>query len=595
MNLPISTFSYTSSDVPDITIDTKSIVYPKPIRTTIYSQETPSSPLVISEGFSAPVITVQPYSTQYTAEEMQYFNQLMGPVITYPSLPEEATEPVEFLEFKVEATGTNVKYQWKQNGNILPNGTSSTLRITELYNYSSDSSLNSITVDVYNRHGKVTSEPIVFDAVNSSDFQSYLPLVDDSKIIPQTLFTKVNTGDVITVGNYPGAFSFPYAPNAQFVKNIRFYDNNTVYENHTNVTSSTKSFVVPSILPYVSGGTLFVKTRVSANINVSSPIDLDPNHSVNITRNFIVNRNPVSERFKAVKEESLNLLDSIFAVAPITSNLTTSNKLWIYNSISRTSASFNTSLWCYSRRDVLNFSGVAFIPPVDPGDFDTNVTLITPQHFVSASHYPPLYAPAQRSGRVWFYRHNDGVAIEAQVEQLRPLAGTDFTIGKLVSPITDPNIKIYPIVSDYFSELYQDAHLPFFAISGKAITDNPSKDYGLGLFTNYFNEQLTEIRSVRGYGLEGIEITGQPLRNIKDSYPNYTVGTLPASGDSSNPVFAFTPEGLSLITTWHRPTTGPAIFASNISSHIDTCLASSSFNPGGYTVTRTSLGLPFFT
>jgi len=559
---PISSSEFLAIDYPPkVVVDVPVKLYPSSIHKVMFTQSSINDPIITTEGgFQIAQITVQPYSTQYNAQQL---------------LDGFEIGPNKFLEFKVEAKGTNLKYQWKQNGVVIPNGTSSILRIVTLNNYSSTmNSVNYITVEVSNSRSTVVSGQISLGTTNDQ----FGPTLVGSLIQSPASFI-ANMGDTISVGN-SGTFTTEYTPNATYTKEIGFsYGSTSSY--YPNVTTETKSFTVPALVS--SGNNVDASVYASMFVGSSS---WDYGNTYNWT--FNINKYPVTNTFNTVKNAGIALLDSIFATNPVTSNLTTSTKLWIYSSISSLPdnpvATFNTNFWAYSRRDVLNFSGVSFVPPGDVarnGD-QVNGTLITPQHIITATHFKP-----NEGSTIHFYRHNDGVGVPAVVSTQRNLAGTDFTICKLLNPVTDPNIKIYPIVSDYSHHWYKDPHLPIFTFSGKDLSDDKSKDYALGIFRTQTNNSLTNE----------IDFTCQlqSLNYFKSSYPNYSVGSTGKVGDSANPLFVYTPAGLSLITTLYSAVGGPAIYGSTVSAYIDTSLALSSFNPNGYTVTRTSLGLPRIT
>lgn len=557
---PISSSEFLAVDYPPNVVVVPRKVYPTAIRRVAYTQLHPNG-----EEISVAKITVQPYSTLFTAAELLDGFMDIGPT---------AQQGEEFLEFIVVAEGNDLTYQWKQNGHAISGATSGTLRISTLYNHATDmTAVNMFTVEITNRFGTVTSNPITFSVTNN---YGYAPTIDSANLI-QIPLTSVNMGDTVQVGN-SGTFTTQYTPYATYTRNITFTlgSSSTTYN---NVTTTTKSFVVPPLT--ISSGS--VQTTLNAQMYVGSS---SWDNGSTFSWSFNVNKYPVTETFTTVKNASLALLDSIFATNPVTSNLTTSNKLWIYSSISSLPsnpvATFNTNFWAYSRRDVLNFSGISFTPPGDSSGDQVNATLITPQHFISANHFAPPVGST-----IYFYRHNDGVGVPAVVSTLRNLSGTDFVIGKLTNPVTDANIKIYPIVSQYSHYWYQDPQLPIFTFSGKRLTDDASKDYALGIFrTSTGNSQTLDT---------DFSCSPQSLSLLKTSYPNYTIGTVPDIGDSANPLFVYTASGLSLITTFYTNTSGPAIYGSAVSSFIDTSLALSSFNPNNYTVTRTSLGLPAIT
>lgn len=558
---PISSSEFLAIDYPPkVVVDVPVKLYPSSIQKVLFTQSSINDPIITTPGgFQIAQITVQPYSTQYNAQQL---------------LDGFEIGPNKFLEFKVEATGTNLKYQWKQNGVVIPNGTSSILRIVTLNNYSSTmNSVNYITVEVSNSRSTTVSGQISLGTTNDQ----FGPTLVGSLIQSPASFI-ANVGDTISVGN-SGTFTTEYTPNAVYTKDISFgYGSTSAY--YPNVTTETKSFTVPTLTTLYGN----LNTVVNASMDVYSS-SWDYGNTYNWT--FNINKYPVTNTFNVVKNAALALLDSILATNPVTSNLTTSTKLWIYSSISSLPANpvatFNTNFWAYSRRDVLNFSGVSFIPPGDPRGDQVNGTLITPQHIITATHFMP-----NEGSTIHFYRHNDGVGVPAVVSTQRNLTGTDFTICKLLNPITDPNIKIYPIVSDYAHWWYQEPNLPIFTFAGKGLTDDPSKDYAFGIYRSSSTNSLSA-------GEANFSSSPSTLNYFKSSYPNYFVGRTAQVGDSANPLFVYTPAGLSLIATMYSSGGGPAIYGSTVSTYIDTSLALSSFNPNGYTVTRTSLGLPRIT
>jgi hypothetical protein len=571
------------------------IVYPFPVRKEKHTQQTylgpivseilefggeyyePDSQIVPPDSQIVPVapsIIVQPIETQVGFQYLLDGVQI-GPLIDREGIP--------YLEFVIQATGTNLTYQWKQNSYQIPNSNSPVLRIYDLYDrttsITNEINNNNFYCVVSNELGRVQSSPVIVKTYNSyygivisnsnSTTPSFTPTIPSAGTIQyqQTITLSTPAGSQCVVDLNNAVFSVPYSPN----KNLSFkwYNrNNTVLDNQYPIVNSKK----------------IALQNVNAYTYYSFEVRSGPSNNVTLT--FLVNilQTPLSGIYKELYQ-SIQAAGRSLLPTNLTDNLYTHEKVYIYNSLSNSGATFNTQFWGYSQRQILNFSGVSFIK--DSPDNQVNATLVTPQHFITAAHFPPL-----ENQTIYFWKQ-DGSYVTAVVESVKNnFPGyTDFAVGKLVYPITDSGIKIYPIVTDFSYNLYSfdfNYNLPIFAVAGKAIGN---RDYGLSVM-KYIH--LNNSEDTTGFG------TSVPtLSEFDNSLPSYRIGKWAGVGDSSNPVFCITSYGLTLISCWHdsgfsleSSGGGPSLANSLISGYLDSYLADTSKNPNGYTVTRVSMGMP---
>lgn len=600
---PISTFTLTAAEYTPPVVVPRVIVYPSAIRLGKYSQQSPSSPLVTEiieygDYFSpsdpqppdsqvdsqvvvpvAPSIVTPPrlVVTQYVTEQMLIDGLQIGPLAENEGIP--------YIDLQIVATGTNLTYQWRQNNIVIPNSNSATLRIYDLYDFSPRTDLeetyNFFTCTVSNELGSVSSS--FLNSVRIKTFNNYYP---------------------VQVTNY-GSTIPPIVPtnNDPSISEISFITPiSAPFFSEMEIDLNSATFSVP-YRPYAnlqyewSAGNVINSKKITFEIHDSIVYELKVNATPS---NFTILNFPVSPLVSELSGSNLTTYQSIqnlgTALLPtnLTQDIVSYQDLYVYNSLSKNSgAIFNTNFWAYSQRDTLNFSGVSFKADDESGGGEVNATLITPQHFITAAHYPPV--PGQT---IYFYRHTDGSPVPAVVESTLVYNNSDFMIGKLVSPITDPDIKIYPIISDFLHNYYDlssiNYKLPIFAFAGKSITDSPTgaRDYGLSV--------MTYVTSNESGAAEYVACRVPTLSEFSNTLPAYKIGKNVWYGDSANPVFCITSAGLTLMCCFHSMMTdttdtyagGPSVAYPAFSTFIDEYLANSSNNPNGYNVTRVSLGMP---
>ena len=215
---------------------------------------------------------------------------------------------------------------------------------------------------------------------------------------------------------------------------------------------------------------------------------------------------------------------------------------------------FNTTWWGYPIRDTLNFSGVSTAA--------NNVTLITPRHGVSNTHFGGAYG-VYVGGIVNFKDHTTNATITGMVESLIDL-NSDCRLVKFTDDIPSRgDIKVY--------------NLPLFlsavpAYSFPMITQGGSAPFGLyqdtysGLCTNNSFAMSTVIRPesdfISNNILSDAEIKYQDFQLVDPIFANSKFG-LPqvalAVGDSSSPAFIIYGDELLLYTTyWFGGGQGPS-------------------------------------
>ena len=522
----------------------------------------------------APSILVQPIETQVGIQYLLDGVQI-GPLIDREGIP--------YLEFVIQASGTNLTYQWKQNNYVIPNSNSPVLRIYDLYDRTT-SITNELNNNVFycrvsNELGTVQSSFVTVKTYNSyygitisntnSTSPVFTPTIPSAGTInySQTISSSFSTGSEVSIDLNNAVFSVPYSPNK--ILSFKWYNRNNVLLNQGDY-------------PLVNSK----KILLSFNEFTYYSFEVRSGPSNYVTLTFILNvlQIPLTGINKALYQ-SIQALGISLLPTNLTDNLYTPEKVYLYNSLSQSGATFNTQFWGYSQRQILNFSGVSFVK--DSPDNQVNATLVTPQHFITAAHFPPL-----ANQTIYFWKQ-DGTYVTAVVESVKnDFPGyTDFAVGKLVSPITDPGIKIYPIVTDFSYNLYSfdfNYSLPIFAFAGKSIGN---RDYGLSVM-NYIHNDNAVINT-------GFDTKVPTLSQFNSSLPSYRIGKWAASGDSSNPVFCITPQGLTLIGCWLQSGftldasgSGPSLGSPLISGYLDSYLADTSKNPNGYIVTRVPMGMP---
>jgi hypothetical protein len=210
------------------------------------------------------------------------------------------------------------------------------------------------------------------------------------------------------------------------------------------------------------------------------------------------------------------------------------------NDWSGTRREWNPNFWGYAHRNILNFSGVSL-------NTELNATLITPQHFISNTHFAPSLSCC-------FYDHNTGEAVHIKIQDYRNSGiGEDCYVGKLASPVPAASaIKIYKIAASTTNIPIRGNQFPLFYLGGKAFTTNDNCFHGgcVGSTkTNPFGAVLP-----RSY----IDTYSTSLTNIsaaftgKDFASNGVVG-----GESSNPMFILLDNDLHLYGTFYFPDNGP--------------------------------------
>jgi len=244
---------------------------------------------------------------------------------------------------------------------------------------------------------------------------------------------------------------------------------------------------------------------------------------------------------KASIQESYNLLKNINTPVKNYTNFSLLCTLGLNNFCNDWSGNrreWNPNFWGYGYRDILNFSGVSL-------NTELNATLITPQHFVSNTHFAPSLSCC-------FYDHNTGEPVHIKIQDYRNI-GNDCYVGKLATPIPAISaIKIYKIAASTTDKTLLAYQFPLFYLGGKAFLTNDDCFHGgcvaagssAGIpptsnmfYIDTFSTALPNVSAV---------FTG------KDFASNGAVG-----GESSNPIFILLNGELNLLGTFWTSGGGP--------------------------------------
>jgi hypothetical protein len=208
------------------------------------------------------------------------------------------------------------------------------------------------------------------------------------------------------------------------------------------------------------------------------------------------------------------------------------------NDWSGTKREWNPNFWGYPYRNILDFSGVSL-------NTEMNATLITPQHFVSNTHFAPTLSCC-------FYDHNTGDALILKIKDFRTF-GEDCFVGKLATPIPAASaIKIYKIAASTSDIPLNANQFPLFYLGGKAFTTNndcfhggcvgstkytPYPQFFNRSYINTYSDSLPAISSIftgKDFASNGINV-----------------------GESCNPMFILLNNELHLHGTFYYPDFGP--------------------------------------
>ena len=216
----------------------------------------------------------------------------------------------------------------------------------------------------------------------------------------------------------------------------------------------------------------------------------------------------------------------------------TATNFSIISSQSPTSVTWNPNFWGYAARNVLDFSGM-------PYDTMQQATLITPQHYVSDTHFAP-------PTNVTYYDHNTGAAVTMSIANRINIPGLDMEIGVFTQPIPGwANIAIYPIATLPSGSTLPAYTFPVIYTAGRYLSSSDTWAFigtngsGVVAHTDYgVNSKVNLINSL-------------PYIDPIFSDTNFSAGGL-SSGDSSNPAFLLLNNQLALFQTfWFADGSGP--------------------------------------
>jgi hypothetical protein len=197
---------------------------------------------------------------------------------------------------------------------------------------------------------------------------------------------------------------------------------------------------------------------------------------------------------------------------------------------------WNPNFWGYAHRNILNFSGVSL-------NTELNATLITPQHFISNTHFAPSLSCC-------FYDHNTGNPVHIRIQDYRNL-GNDCYVGKLATPVPAASaIKIYKIAASTTNTALLANKFPLFYLGGKAFLTDDDCFHGGCVGSTASAPAASDTCYIDTYS------TSLPAVSAafagKDFASNGAVG-----GESSNPIFILLNGELNLYGTFWTPGGGP--------------------------------------
>ena len=244
-----------------------------------------------------------------------------------------------------------------------------------------------------------------------------------------------------------------------------------------------------------------------------------------------------SSVFSQSRADSINAVWAMVSGSNLAPSKTVAN-FGIINSYTSTSASWNTNFWGYANRNVLDFSGM-------PYDTMQQATLITPQHYISDTHFAP---PAT----VTYYDYNTGAAVTMSIADRIDIPGTDMEIGVFTQPVpSNAAVAVYPIAILSASLGLQQYTFPVIYTAGRYIS---SYDTLAFIGANGYNLTATTASSV----LADVAVYNSlPYVDRIFSSTDFSAGGL-AGGDSSNPAFLVMNNKLALfLTFWYSNGQGP--------------------------------------
>jgi hypothetical protein len=304
-------------------------------------------------------------------------------------------------------------------------------------------------------------------------------------------------------------------------------------------------------------------------------------------------------------------------------NLTSLNPL--------TGADINTNSWFYNCSEVFDYSGISFRPAIGqmqglgynieryspsvssyPSDQtgywnlsaggvlldsiankELNVTLITPQHGITATHFAPDIGSS-----IHFY-DTSGTLHKSTIAATYNL-GSDATLVKLDTPITSSSVKKYVIGKKTITGSDSIASgppsnndtIPFILAAGKSIATYPYEfDYGLNIYASW-GTALSGNNNQNYF--RWWEASNQPfsLNDLDGSLPNvsYSISTGLISGDSGGPIFVTFNNDMLLVGAITSTTAGSNVGDPDIIDLINTGISSLG-NPYGYTISTQEIGL----
>ena len=307
---------------------------------------------------------------------------------------------------------------------------------------------------------------------------------------------------------------------------------------------STNSNLIPSAGWYgFAFGTFFAGTTNLILSATSQPVTLTPTPTPSVTPTPTNTPYLYDSASKASIQNSYNLLKNLSNPTKNYTNFSLLCTLGLNNFCNDWSGErreWNPNFWGYAYRNILNFSGVSL-------NTEMNATLITPQHFISNTHFAPSLSCC-------FYDHNTGEAVHIKIQDYRNTGiGEDCYVGKLASPVPAASaIKIYKIAAATSNISVRGNQFPLFYLGGKAFTS--SNDCFHGGCVGSTKNNLFSPNFPRSY----IDTYSTSLTTISAAFAGKDFASNGiAGGESSNPMFILLNNDLHLYGSFFYPDFGP--------------------------------------
>ena len=251
--------------------------------------------------------------------------------------------------------------------------------------------------------------------------------------------------------------------------------------------------------------------------------------------------------YNDTSHENINLMSSLLSA--VTDPVGASAKFKFIDNVTAESATWNTSFWGYSNRNVINFSGTSY--KADGFTDVNNVTLISPRHGISVSHASEDHDPAA-GDVVYFYDFTTGNSISATISATSEIANRDLTVisfDRDLSTATTSSgaagsLKLYKI-PDTPNEIPQDKFALINQGGYEVFNNDRSAGVGSSGVLNRVNISAAINGEIYSYETPGFRLHLRPpglpdfrLTNVSPilSSANLSLSGL-APGDSGGPIF----------------------------------------------------------